>query len=208
MEFFNFHHHHFRQFGIYNLDLFSGDNPEIFSVGLHPKDITKDFENALDWAKNRAQEPNCLAIGECGLDALVEVDSGLQEEIFMQQILLANKLQKPVIIHCVRRHQDLLKFQKIAKVPMIVHGFNKKESIATNLLNAGFYLSFGKSLLENLSLQSVFKECPNHRFFLETDAAEINISEIYDKSSSIKAMSTSEMQQLIKQNLNLILNNE
>ena len=208
MDFFDFHHHHLGQFGIYNLDLFSDDNPEFFSVGLHPKDITNDFENALQWVKSRAQEPNCLAIGECGLDAFVEVDASLQEEVFTKQILLANTLRKPVIIHCVRRHQDLLKFQKIAKVPMIVHGFNKKENIATSLLNVGFYLSFGKSLLENLSLQSVFKECPDNRFFLETDAAEINISDIYEKASNIKMMSTSEMQNLIKQNLNLILNNE
>lgn len=139
---------------------------------------------------------------------MVEVDSALQEELFTQQILLANKLQKPIIIHCVRRHQDLLKFQKIAKIPLIVHGFNKKENIATSLLNARFYLSFGKSLLENLSLQSVFKECPDNRFFLETDAAEINISDIYENASIIKAMSTREMQHLIKQNLNLILKNE
>lgn len=54
MDFFDFHHHHLGQFGIYNLDLFSDDNPEFFSVGLHPKDITNDFESALDWAKSRA----------------------------------------------------------------------------------------------------------------------------------------------------------
>lgn len=208
MDFFDFHHHHVGQFGIFNLDLFSDANPDYFSVGLHPKDINKDFLKALDWVKSRAQDSNCLAIGECGLDALVEVDSALQEEVFEQQILLANALQKPVIIHCVRRHQDLLKFQKIAKVPMIVHGFNKKENIATSLLNAGFYLSFGKSLLENLSLQSVFKDCPKDRFFLETDASEISIAEIYEKASSIKSMTTSEMKSLQQQNLNLILKNE
>ncbi|WP_300674999.1 TatD family hydrolase [Soonwooa sp.] len=208
MDFFDFHHHHLGHLGIYNLDLFSVDNPEFFSVGLHPKDIDADFERDLDWVKSRAQESNCLAIGECGLDALVEAEASMQEEIFTQQILLANSLQKPVIIHCVRRHSDLLKFKKIAKVPMIVHGFNKKESLALSLLNAGFFLSFGKSLLENLSLQSVFRECPNNRFFLETDASDIRISEIYEKASILKSMSLSEMQSLIKQNLNLILNNE
>ncbi|QIG89960.1 hypothetical protein G6R40_09940 [Chryseobacterium sp. POL2] len=208
MDFFDFHHHHSGRFGIYNLDLFSNDDFKCFSVGLHPKDIDKDYPKLLDWIKEKAKDKNCLAIGECGLDALVKIDEELQQKVFKTQIQIANDIKKPVIIHCVRKHAELLRFSKYAKVPMIVHGFNKKENIAKSLLTHGFYLSFGKSLLENLSLQSVFRDCPADRFFLETDISDIGISEIFQQAALLKNIEISELQNLIQKNLNFIFKNE
>ena len=138
--FFDFHHHFLgRECGIYNLD-FTEEIPEnYFSVGLHPNKIDENYKQNLDKIKEISQHPNCLAIGECGLDGLVSADESLQEQVFEQQILWANEIQKPVIVHCVRRFSQLLRFQKIAKVPLIVHGFNKKKETTEELLGKGFY---------------------------------------------------------------------
>ena len=197
--FFDFHHHfRGRECGIYNLD-FTEEIPEnYFSVGLHPNKIDENYR----------QHPNCLAIGECGLDGLVSVDENLQEQIFEQQILWANEIQKPVIVHCVRRFSQLLRFQKIAKVPLIVHGFNKKKETAEELLSKGFYLSFGKALLYNLSLQKTARDIPLDRIFLETDTAEEPIDEVYLKLAEIKEMPIEALKTEIYKNVQQVLKYE
>lgn len=202
LKMFDIHHHEREKSGIYNLGLNENLLPNYFSVGLHPKDISVDFEKVLEKIKNISQNENCVAIGECGLDALVNVDENLQEKIFEAQILWANEIGKPVIVHCIRRFSQLLKFQKIAKTPMVIHGFNKKKSIADELLKKGFYLSFGKSILYNEALQNVVKNIPLDKFFLETDAENnISVEEIYHQLAKIKSIELREVQEQIEENI-------
>ena len=164
----------------------------------------EQWENDLENLKMISQNPKCLAIGECGLDALVNIDENLQKKVFEAQILWANQIQKPVIIHCVRKFQELIPFQKIAKVPLIVHGFNKKKAIADEMLKHGFYLSFGKSVLHNLSLQTSLKEIPLEKIFLETDDADFDIAELYQKVAEIKEISVEKLQEQISKNLEIL----
>lgn len=197
MKFFNIHHHFRHIYGIYNLE-HSDDVPtRYFSYGIHPKDIGKD----VGLMREIAQDPNCLAIGECGLDAFVQVDESLQERVFQQQILLANELEKPVIVHCVRRFSQLLKFNKIAHTPMIVHGFNKKKSIGEELLEKGFYLSFGVSFLYNRSLQEMLKAIPLDKIFLETDAVDMDVLLLYEKLAEIRKVSVLEIENRLWENI-------
>lgn len=205
MNLFNFHHHTLGNFyGIYNLELGENVPESYFSVGIHPKDIDENWEKHFEAFKKISLQDNCLAIGECGLDALIDIDANLQKTVFERQILWANEIQKPVIIHCVKWFQELIPFQKLAEVPLIIHGFNKKKSVADEMLKHGFFLSFGKSVLYNLSLQSILKEIPIDKIFLETDDADFDIAELYQKVSEIKEISLEELQKKISENLQSI----
>ena len=205
MNLFNFHHHTLGNFyGIYNLELGENVPESYFSVGIHPKDIDENWEKHFEAFKKISLLDNCLAIGECGLDALIDIDANLQKTVFERQILLANEIQKPVIIHCVKWFQELIPFQKLAEVPLIIHGFNKKKSVADEMLKHGFFLSFGKSVLYNLSLQSILKEIPIDKIFLETDDTDFDIAELYQKVSEIKEISLEELQKKISENLQSI----
>ncbi len=62
----------------------------------------------------------------------------------------------------------------------------RKKAIADEMLKHGFYLSFGKSVLHNLSLQTTLKEIPLEKIFLETDEADFNLTELYQKTAEIK----------------------
>ena len=201
MDFFDFHHHKKGNLGIYNLNLGEEIPHQYFSVGIHPKDIDEEWEAQINWIKKTARHSHCIAIGECGLDGLISIDENLQQLIFEQQIIIANELQKPIIIHCVKRHSQLLAFQKIAKVPMIVHGFNNKWSIAEALLQKGFYLSLGEKILWNDSLNNFLSQLPINQMFLEPDDAEINISEIYEQFAQLTHRNCEEVNQHIKKNL-------
>ncbi len=204
MQLFDFHHHRKNSSGIYNLELYGEAPKTTFSAGIHPAEVTENHASQLEWLYKISNSKNCVAIGECGLDGIVQTDYTLQKEIFREQILWAEKIKKPVIIHCVRKFQDLPEFRKISEIPMIVHGFNKNNEVAKQLLNMGFYLSFGKALLYSLSLQQCFKEISADRFFLETDNADFEIADLYQKAAEIRNCSTDEINLQIKSNFQKI----
>ncbi len=202
MILFDFHHHNRENtYGIYNLEPKEIVTEKKISVGIHPKDIDENWEENFEKIKEISLLPNCVAIGECGLDGLISVNENLQKEVFERHILWANQINKPVIIHCVKRFSEIIPFQKIAEIPLVIHGFNKKKTIADEMLRHGFYLSFGKSVLHSLSLQSILKEFPLEKMFLETDDANFNIEELYQKTVEIKGISIENLHNKILKNL-------
>ena len=207
MKYFDLHHHHKNiQNGIYNVEIF-GEVPDLqFSAGIHPKDILENNDDAFTWLQEISKNKNCFAIGECGLDGLIDVNNELQEEVFRRQIKLANELQKPIIIHCVKKHYELIPFKKLAKFPMIVHGFNKKKEVADALLKEEFLLSFGKAVLHNVSLQEILKNIAPEKYFLETDDADINIEILYKKCADIRGENVETIADQINKNLDLLIN--
>ena len=202
MNFFDFHHHDAdRKSGIYNLN-FNEEIPEIFfSAGIHPNALSDGLEKQLLWLQEISVAENCVAIGECGLDGLIDVDEESQEKAFQAQIEIANSVKKPLIIHCVKRFSQLLKFRKMSKVPMIVHGFNKRKTIGDDLLKNGLCLSFGKSVLYNVNLQDFVKHLPIEKLFLETDSADFEIKELYQKVADLRNMRLEDLSKKIKNNL-------
>ncbi|WDF47575.1 TatD family hydrolase [Chryseobacterium sp. KACC 21268] len=206
MDFLDFHHHKPQQIGIYNVNLNENVSAERYSAGLHPKDISETWKSDFEKIKKISLSENCLAIGECGLDGLISVDEKLQHEIFQAHISWAEEIGKPIIVHCVRRFSQLLHY-KNTKVPIIIHGFNKKENIAKELLGAGFHLSFGYAALENLSLQNIIKNIPIQKLFLETDDADFEIIKLYEKVSEIKSISLENLKDQMWENLNNIVKN-
>jgi len=208
MEFFNFHTHQFtNQPDI--LELVNQYPQEFnatisfYSVGIHPWYIAEDRIDAdLKIIEEKLQTENCLAIGECGLDKRIEVPLDQQIIVFKKQLALAEKYKKPVVIHCVAAFQEVIAIKKEMKisVPMIIHGFSKNIQIANQLIAAGFYLSFGKYLLRNPDLKTVFMQIPNDRFFLETDTVEENIKQVYDLAAEYKNLNIKELQQIISSN--------
>jgi TatD DNase family protein len=207
MDFFDFHHHKKNiKNGIYNLDLEEIPPDVPYSIGIHPKDIdVNTIDNQFNWLQSTINE-NCFAIGECGLDSFVEIDQKIQEKVFLRQIKISNELKKPIIIHCVRKFYEIISLKKYAEQPMIIHGFNKKQSIAEDLLKNNFYLSFGKAVLYNLSLQNTLKITPLDKIFLETDNDDFNIEELYQKVSEIKEISLEKLNEQIRENLETIKN--
>jgi len=174
-----------------------------YSIGIHPWYIDeKRLEADLQVIESKLLESNCLAVGECGLDKGIEVPFKLQETVFEKQLLLAQKLNKPVVIHCVAAFQEVIAMKKRLKitVPMLIHGFSKNKQVAKELIDNGFYISFGKYLLRNPDLETVFQSIPNDRFFLETDTVEEGIEEVYALAAQYKNWNMDELQQQIKSN--------
>ncbi|MXN90330.1 TatD family deoxyribonuclease [Flavobacterium sp. Sd200] len=181
-----------------------------FSTGIHPWHIDADkIEEHLAIIEKRLQMDNCLALGECGLDKRIEIPLQLQTEIFEKQLLLAIKYQKPVILHLVAAFQELIEIKNKLKpnVPLVIHGFSKNGQVAKQLLNNGFYLSFGKYLLRNPELGDVFANVPQVRFFLETDTIEESIVQVYEKAAEARNIIIDELTLIVGDNFKTVFKN-
>ena len=189
---------------------FNRDIP-FYSIGIHPWYINEEsLEVDLVIIESKLQNENCLAIGECGLDKRIDAPFELQQMVFERQLLLAQKYSKPVVIHCVAAFQEVIEIKKRLNisVPLIIHGFSKNQQIATQLIGSGFYLSFGKYLVQSASLgtglEEVFKKIPENHIFLETDTIDKGIETVYELASNIKGISMTEMQEIIKRNFETV----
>ncbi|MGQ1909260.1 TatD family hydrolase [Marinifilum sp. RC60d5] len=193
---------------IVNISLFE-DNTNInnnlnYSVGLHPWNIKEERLSIEQSLISETKKLKAIAIGEIGLDKAISTNLLVQENIFTSQIKIARQLRKPVIIHCVRAFSELLKIKKKheSHTAWIIHGYQKNIEIASNLLKADCYLSFGEAILRNKKLQQVFKQIPNDKFFLETDDSELSIMKIYDKAAEIKEIRLEDLKKQIQINYN------
>lgn len=208
MKFFNLHTHNFTNqehlFELVNQYPWEfEDKIPFYSIGIHPWYINEDrLSFDLQVIEQKLALKNCLALGECGLDKRIEIPLETQKKVFKAQILLAEKYQKPLVLHCVAAFQEIIQIKKElkVKVPMIIHGFSKNQPTAKQLLDNGFYLSFGKYLVRNPELKTVFQSVPNDRFFLETDTIEESLDEVYALAAKYKNIEIEELKEIVANN--------
>ena len=138
-----------------------------YSVGIHPWSTTEAVDDAT-WAEleRMAADPRVIAIGEAGLDALRGADEATQEAIFRRQAALSERMELPLIIHCVKGYGRLIALRKELRPRQrwIVHGFRGKPELARQLLAAGFDISLGEK--HNPATAEII---PPERLFRESD---------------------------------------
>ena len=185
---------------------FKEDIPN-FSIGIHPWYIDENrVEVDLKIIEEKLQLKQCLALGECGLDKRIEISLPLQIAVFEKQILLAEKYKKPLILHLVAAFDEVIEIKNRLKikVPIIIHGFSKNEQVAKQLIDNGFYISFGKYLIQNPEMETVFKSIPNDKFFLETDTINESLEEVYQLAAKYKNIKIEEVIEIVKSNFNTV----
>ena len=150
------------------------------SVGVHPQEAKylqiSDMKSFEEMLKNK----KVLAIGEIGLD-LYREDTALdkQEKVFLQFLDLAEKYNKPVIVHnrdaserCMQIMEASLSHRAHRENNGILHCFNGDRSMIKWALDRGFYMSFAGNITypNAVDLQECIKYIPNDRLLIETDA--------------------------------------
>lgn len=157
-----------------------------YTFGIHPWHLDKkNHDQLIARVKEIAGNPDVAAIGEAGFDKIKGPSSELQQKTFEEQVVIAEELRKPVVIHCVRAWDELLKVHKKLKpkMPWLVHGFRGKPDLAQQLVSKGMYLSFWFDFVMRPESVPLLKSVPKERIFLETDGADIDIRDIYNKVS-------------------------
>ncbi|WP_455638194.1 TatD family hydrolase [Parabacteroides sp.] len=167
------------------------------SVGIHPWYIYNVREQ-LSLLESALSDPSVVAIGEAGLDKLAEASLDIQQSTFREQALLAEKADKPLVIHCVKAWAELIAMKRSMKprMPWIVHGFRGNAELAGQLLRQGFYLSFG----EHFNPQALQAAWPG-RLLAETDDKETDIRSVYRQIAASLHISLEELAITLERNV-------
>lgn len=150
-------------------------NEVSLSCGVHPLNVEDepfDYDKLFEFA----QDPKVVAIGETGLDYHYTPETkALQQSLFVQQIEIANKLNKPLIIHSRSARQDtmdMLEQNNAEKCGGVLHCFTEDWTMAKRALDIGFYISIsGIITFRNAEeLRDVVRKVPLDRLLVETDS--------------------------------------
>ncbi len=177
-----------------------------YTVGCHPWYV-EEYQTYKTLLVNHCSKPNCLAIGEIGLDR-TRGDFALEQEVFRDQLDLAKKLKKSVVIHCVRACDRLLYFRKFyPSQTWIVHGFNGSLEQAMQLIGKGIFLSIGASILRGQSrVYKALSKIPLDYVFFETDESDFHIKDIYFAAANLLNMRVEKLQNIVTENFKKIFN--
>ncbi|SHK45185.1 TatD DNase family protein [Hathewaya proteolytica DSM 3090] len=144
------------------------------AVGIHPEEAHEFNHEVLQEIKELAKDEKVKAIGEIGLDYYWEENppKEIQKEVFIKQMILAEELQMPVVIHCREAHEDTLNIVKqFPKVRGVIHCFSGSLEMAREFIKCGYYIGFtGVVTFKNSKkIKEVAREVPMERILVETD---------------------------------------
>ncbi|MEF2247636.1 TatD family hydrolase [Paenibacillus sp. IITD108] len=150
---------------------------QIFAaIGWHPVDSIFMQEGDLEWIEELTKHPKVVAIGEIGLDYHWDTSpKDVQQRVFREQIRLAKKLGKPIVIHNRDAHEDIvriLKEEKADEVGGVMHCFSGSWETAKKCLDMNFYISFGGPItFKNARVpKEVLFNTPLDKILIETDS--------------------------------------
>jgi len=161
------------------------------TIGLHPVHTAKSYHDEKELGEGGKEftsrgevfdagayealgkNPRVIAVGECGLDyyRVEESTKDVQSKVFIEQIELANRLQKPLMLHIRNAYDDALEILKThARVRGDVHFFAGDWTVAKKFLDLGFTLSFTGVVTFTHDYDEVVKNTPLDMLLSETDA--------------------------------------
>lgn len=165
---------------------------QLFSYGIHPWDLTMDENKTKELLEDYYQNKNMRIIGEAGLDKIHGPDLELQKKVFEVHIDLAEKYHLPLIIHCVKSYNEILKMlERTSSIPTVIfHGFDKKLSVTKEIIKKGYSISLGESLFKKPEImKELLQTIPHNFIFFETDESYYTIQEIYVQASILSGHS-------------------
>ncbi len=146
------------------------------AYGLHPYFITQHKPEHLDLLKDWIIREHPLAVGECGLDYfLPELDREKQKNFFRAQLEIAKEFDLPIILHARNAVEEaILLIKETGHHKGMVHSYNGSLQQAKQLINLGYYLSFGgaATYAQAIKLRTLIRELPIDRLLIETDAPD------------------------------------
>ncbi len=146
-----------------------------FAVGMSPSEVTnpgKDWETAIE---RGLELDRVVAIGETGLDYYRKFgNKDSQIELFVRQLEMASRLDKPVVIHNRDAGSDILRILK-EKIPprgAVLHCYSEDWAYAEQALEMPVYISFaGNVTYRNArNLHETARNMPIERMLIESEA--------------------------------------
>ena len=111
------------------------------------------------------------AVGEVGLDYSMGEDAKSQKELFEKMISLAEKINKPIVVHSRKAEADCIEILQSSKLKKIImHCFCGRKKLVNKVIDNGWFLTAPTSIVRSTQFQENAKLAPITQLFCETDA--------------------------------------
>ena len=162
---------------------FQGTHPNMVDIalGLHPYFLERHAPEHLNQLEQWIQQASPVAIGEIGLDYMLDPNSyDSQLEYFLAQVSIAKNHALPIVVHCRKAHDVLLKHTKQLGFHSggFIHGFSGSQQQAKKYLDSGFVVGLGGALTYERAkaMKRLVAYLPDDGFVLETDSPDMTPS--------------------------------
>ncbi|MBQ7861294.1 MAG: TatD family hydrolase [Clostridia bacterium] len=143
------------------------------AIGVHAHEAEETTEDDLAEIEKLYSNKKVVAVGEIGLDYHYDFSPRERQiEIFERQLILANKLNLPVIVHDREAHEDTMNLLKKHRPKGVVHCFSGSAEMAKEIVKLGMYIGIGGAVTFKNAKKpiEVVEYLPLDRLLLETDA--------------------------------------
>ncbi|MEM5871802.1 MAG: TatD family hydrolase [Candidatus Aenigmatarchaeota archaeon] len=141
------------------------------TLGYHPTEGGEEVEKIFELIEKNKDK--IVGIGEVGLDYHWEKDKikrKKQKEIFVKFIELAEKLNKPMVIHSWDAEEECFEILKSYNVQAVFHCFSGSKELSKKIVSEGFYISISTMVLFSKDVKKIAKILPMDKLLLETDS--------------------------------------
>ena len=142
------------------------------TLGIHPEDVDDSYEELESIVMNNLDNPKFIAIGEIGLDYHYEgYDRKKQIDLLEKQLSLAEKINKPVVIHSRDAFDDMIRILRKHNCRGVIHCFDGTLEEYKQYEELGYYIGVdGNVTFKHSKTRDVIKDIPIDRILLETDS--------------------------------------
>ena len=149
-----------------------------FALGLHPYFLADYQAEHMALLQQLVEQYKPLAIGEVGLDVMVEVPMALQLKVLRQQIEIAKGAQLPLILHQRKTASSLLAELKHFPYGGVLHAFSGSYEQGMAFIDKGFKLGIGGVITypRAVKTRASVARFPLESLVLETDGPDMPIA--------------------------------
>lgn len=143
------------------------------TLGIHPEEIDNIAPNSYKFIEENINNTKIVGLGEIGLDYYwVKDNKEKQKEVFEYQLKLAEKYNKPVVVHSRDSIQDTYDILKKYKLRGTIHCFNSSLEMAKEFIKLGYKIGVGGvvTFKNSKKLQEIVKELDLKDILIETDS--------------------------------------
>ena len=143
------------------------------AIGYHPENIDEINDWDLKLLEEQLKNPKVVAIAEIGLDYHYRSDNKeKQKEIFIKQLELAKKYNKPVVVHSRDAIEDTFNILSKYKLKSDIHCFSSSLEMAERFVKIGSLIGIGGTVTfkNNKKTVEVVKNIALNKILLETDS--------------------------------------
>lgn len=197
--------------------------PEVyFCAGFHPSELHKYRDGDLGLIANLCKHKKCVAVGEIGLDYHFDDNppKETQRKLFVEQLVLADSLGLPVVLHSRDSAQETLEIlienSALLTRSGLMHCYSYSPEMADGFAKLGLYFSFGGpcTFKNAKKVWDSVQRIPAERILSETDCPYLtpvpfrgefpnepkNVKHVVERLAELKGVAIEELAKQIRQN--------